>query len=134
MPIPDSDFPLFADAAHQVENRRIIIDMTTGNRLSATWVDAWAQQSMKEVGPVAFRGYLDSFRSTDFSARIAGAEVPALAVVGENDPAVNADAMNETWMKHYPNAELLVMGNSGHYPMVETPIALATALEKFLAA
>lgn len=134
MPIPDSDFPLFADAAHQVENRRIIVDMTTGNRLSATWVDAWAQQSMKEVGPVAFRGYLDSFRSTDFSARIAGAEVPALAVVGENDPAVTADSMNETWMKHYPNAELLVMGNSGHYPMVETPIALATALEKFLAA
>ncbi|MER5537735.1 alpha/beta fold hydrolase [Streptomyces mirabilis] len=134
MPIPDSDFPLFADAAHEVANRRTIIDLTTGNRLSPTWVDSWAEQSMGEVGAVAFRGYLDSFRTTDFSARIQGAEVPALVLVGENDPAVTADAMNETWMKHYPASELIVLGNSGHYPMVETPIALATALEKFLAA
>ncbi|MCP3821638.1 alpha/beta fold hydrolase [Streptomyces sp. A3M-1-3] len=133
MPIPDSDFPLFAEAAHKVENRRIIIDLTTGNRLSANWVDSWAETSMRAVGPVAFRGYLDSFRTTDFSERITGAEVPALAVVGENDPAVTADAMNETWMKHYPNAELAVIGNAGHYPMVETPVALATLLENFLA-
>ncbi len=133
MPIPDSDFPLFAEAAHKVENRRIIIDLTTGNKLTPTWIDAWAEASMKQVGPVAFRSYLDSFRTTDFSARITGADVPALAVVGENDPAVTPDAMNETWMKHYPNAELAVIGNSGHYPMVETPVALATLLENFLA-
>lgn len=133
MPIPDSDFPLFAEAAHKVENRRIIIDMTTGNKLSPSWVDSWAEKSMKAVGPVAFRSYLDSFRTTDFSARIRGAEVPALAVVGENDPAVTPDAMKETWMQHYPNGEIAVIGNSGHYPMVETPIALATLMEKFLA-
>ncbi|MFE0105810.1 alpha/beta fold hydrolase [Streptomyces sp. NPDC059009] len=132
MPIPDSDFPLFAEAAHKVENRRIIINLTTGDKLSANWVDSWAEASMKAVGPEAFRSYLDSFRTTDFSARITGAEVPALAVVGENDPAVTADAMKETWMRHYPNAELAVIGNAGHYPMVETPIALATLLEDFL--
>jgi pimeloyl-ACP methyl ester carboxylesterase len=54
-------------------------------------------------------------------------------VVGENDLAVTADAMNETWMKHYPQGELEVIGNAGHYPMVETPIALATVVERFLA-
>jgi 3-(3-hydroxy-phenyl)propionate hydroxylase len=133
LPIPDEDFPLFAEAAHNVANRRIIVDLTTGNRLSPAWVDKWAEQSMSEVGAVAFRSYLDSFRTTDFSARIQGAQVPALVLVGENDPAVTADAMNETWMKHYPGSELVVLGNSGHYPMVETPIALATVLEKFLA-
>ncbi|MFD6362683.1 alpha/beta fold hydrolase [Streptomyces roseolus] len=133
MPIPDEDFPLFAEAAHKVENRRIVINLTTGDKLSPTWVNAWAEASMKAVGPVAFRSYLDSFRTTDFSARITGAEVPALVVVGENDPAVTAEAMNETWMKHYPHGELAVIGNSGHYPMVETPIALATLLEDFLA-
>ncbi|WP_405577968.1 alpha/beta fold hydrolase [Streptomyces sp. NBC_01190] len=134
MPIPDEDFPLFADAAHEMGNRRIIIDLTTGNQLSPAWVDKWAEQSMREVGAVAFRGYLDSFRTTDFAARVQGATVPALVLVGENDPAVTADAMNETWMKHYPGSELIVLGNSGHYPMVETPIALATALERFLSA
>lgn len=134
MPIPDSDFPLFADAAHEVGNRRIIVDLTTGNRLSPAWLDTFSAQSMTEVGAVAFRGYLDSFRTTDFAARIQGAQVPALVVVGENDPAVTADAMNESWMKHYPGSELIVLGNSGHYPMIETPIALATALEKFLSA
>ncbi|NML52227.1 alpha/beta hydrolase [Streptomyces sp. R302] len=133
MPIPDEDFPLFAEAAHKVENRRIVINMTTGDKLSSTWVNAWADASMKAVGPVAFRSYLDSFRTTDFSARITGSEIPALVVVGENDPAVTAEAMNGTWMKHYPHGELAVIGNAGHYPMVETPIALATLLEDFLA-
>jgi 2-polyprenyl-6-methoxyphenol hydroxylase-like FAD-dependent oxidoreductase/pimeloyl-ACP methyl ester carboxylesterase len=133
MPIPDSDFPLFAEAAGKVENRKIIIDLTTGNRLTPTWVESWAEKSMKSVSAVPFRSYLDSFRTTDFSTRIIGAEVPALAVVGENDPAVTADAMKETWMKHYPQAELEVIGNSGHYPMVETPVALATVVERFLA-
>ena len=133
MPIPDSDFPLFADAASKRENRKIIIDLTTGNRLSQTWVEAWADESMRAVGPVAFRSYLDSFRTTDFSNRVAGADVPALALVGENDPAVTADAMRETWLKHYPQGELDVIGNSGHYPMVETPVALATVVERFLA-
>jgi 2-polyprenyl-6-methoxyphenol hydroxylase-like FAD-dependent oxidoreductase/pimeloyl-ACP methyl ester carboxylesterase len=133
MPIPDSDFPLFADAAFSKDNRKIIIDLTTGNRLSPTWVEAWAEESMRTVGAVAFRSYLDSFRTTDFAARITGSEVPALALVGENDPAVTADAMRESWMKHYPQGELDVIGNSGHYPMVETPVALATAVERFLA-
>lgn len=134
MPIPDSDFPLFADAAHQVGNRRIVVDLTTGNKLSAAWLDTFSAQSMTEVGAVPFRSYLDSFRTTDFAARVQGATVPALALVGENDPAVTADAMNETWMKHYPTSELVVLGGSGHYPMMETPIALATVLEKFLSA
>jgi pimeloyl-ACP methyl ester carboxylesterase len=134
MPIPDSDFPLFADAAHQKGNRKIILDLTTGNRLSPKWVEDFADASMRAVGPVAFRGYLDSFRTTDFSARVTGADVKAMVVVGEHDPAVTADGMNETWMKHYPQSKLVVMGNAGHYPMLETPIALATEIESFLAA
>ena len=133
MPIPDSDFPLFAEAAHNIENRKIILNLTTGNKLTPVWVDKWAENSMRANTATAFRGYLDSFRTTDFSARITGADVPALVAVGENDPAVTADAMNETWMKHYPQGELAVIGNSGHYPMVETPIALATLVENFLA-
>jgi pimeloyl-ACP methyl ester carboxylesterase len=53
-------------------------------------------------------------------------------IVGEHDGALTPDVMKATYMAYYPNAELEVMGNAGHYPMDETPIALATSIEAFL--
>jgi len=40
--------------------------------------------------------------------------------------------MKATFLAWYPNAELEVMQNAGHYPMDETPVALATSIENFL--
>jgi pimeloyl-ACP methyl ester carboxylesterase len=40
--------------------------------------------------------------------------------------------MRQTWLVFYPNAELEVLPNAGHYPMMETPAALATVMEEFL--
>jgi pimeloyl-ACP methyl ester carboxylesterase len=36
------------------------------------------------------------------------------------------------YLAFFPNAELEVLGGAGHYPMFETPVALATAMEEFL--
>lgn len=44
---------------------------------------------------------------------------------------MNAEVMKVTWLKFYPNAELEVIPNAGHYAMYETPVWLATTLEKF---
>ena len=40
--------------------------------------------------------------------------------------------MRNTFLKWYPNAHLECCKASGHYPMIETPVALVTAIEKFL--
>jgi pimeloyl-ACP methyl ester carboxylesterase len=66
--------------------------------------------------------------------RIQGQTLPVLVVAGEHDPAVGAETCKATWLQHYPNARLEVMANAGHYPMDETPVALATVMEKFLRA
>ncbi len=50
----------------------------------------------------------------------------------EHDPALSAQVMEQTYLALLPNAELEVLANAGHYPMFETPVALATALEEFL--
>ena len=50
------------------------------------------------------------------------------AIVGENDPALGADAMEQTWLGS-PERELDVLANAGHYAMYETPVALSTSIE-----
>ncbi|MFD0591794.1 alpha/beta fold hydrolase [Catellatospora coxensis] len=40
--------------------------------------------------------------------------------------------MRATWLRWYPNAELSVLADAGHYPMEETPLALVAVIEKFL--
>jgi pimeloyl-ACP methyl ester carboxylesterase len=80
----------------------------------------------------AFDAYLTAWAKTAFVERIQGKTLPVLVVAGEHDPALGAETCKATWLQHYPNARLEVMANAGHYPMDETPVALATVMEKFL--
>jgi pimeloyl-ACP methyl ester carboxylesterase len=49
-----------------------------------------------------------------------------------NDPAMSADVMEQTWRVYFPNAELTILPDAGHYPMFESPVSLATSIEEFL--
>ncbi|MEO5653263.1 MAG: alpha/beta hydrolase [Marmoricola sp.] len=132
VPFDDQGWGLFSGAAQEDGNRAAIIDLTTGNRLSQRWIDSVVQHSVDRSTREAFGAYLESWAKADFSAEVSDNPVPALAVVGEHDPALGADTVNATWMKTYPNARLEVMANAGHYAMYETPVALATVMERFL--
>ncbi|MER7442464.1 alpha/beta fold hydrolase [Micromonospora avicenniae] len=138
-PVPAGGVPfdlrswaLFDGAAAEPANRRAIIDLTTGNRLSDRWLDEMVQFSVENSVREAFGAYLTAWARTDFTDEVKGNPVPALAIVGEHDPALGADTMRETWMRHYPNARLEVLANAGHYAMYETPVRLATVIEDFL--
>jgi len=133
VPFDDAGWGLFASAADDPGARRTILDMTTGNRLSGTWLDAMVQSSLAHSDPEAVGAYLTAWAKTPFAERIQGKTLPVLVVAGEHDPALGAETCRATWLQHYPNARLEVMANAGHYPMDETPIILATTIEKFLA-
>ena len=134
VPFDDEGWKLFSSAAGSAEARKGIINFSTGGRLSEAWLDRMVKHSLENSTPQAFAAYLLAWAKGDFSARIAGNPVPALVMVGEHDPALNAEAMRGTFLQWYPNARLETIANAGHYPMDETPVALASAVEKFLSA
>ncbi|RZU54365.1 pimeloyl-ACP methyl ester carboxylesterase [Krasilnikovia cinnamomea] len=132
VPFDEQGWTLFSGAADDPGNRRAIIDLTTGNRLSGHWLDTMVEASLAGSTVEAFRAYLPAWARTDFTGEIQGNPVPALAVVGAHDPALGEAAMKPTWLAHYPNARLEVLPDAGHYAMYETPVRLATVLEEFL--
>ena len=133
VPFDEQTWQLFAGAADEPGNRRAIIDQTTGNRLTGVWLDAMVLHSLDNSDREAFGDYLTAWAKTDFHTQIEGHPVPLKLIVGEHDPALGEATMRATFTNWYPNCELDVFANAGHYAMDETPVALAGAIERFLA-
>lgn len=123
----------FAGAATDPATRRAIINRSTGGRLPARWLDTMIEQSLARSTVEAFAAYLPHWSAEDFHELVDGTPVPALAIVGRHDPDLSADVMRATWMTWFPQAELCELADAGHYAMDETPLALISVIERFLA-
>jgi len=133
VPMDEQDWALFSGAAGDAGNRAAIIDFTTGNKLTTTFIDRLVQHSLDHSSVGAFGAYLQSWAKDDFSTSLKpDRDTPVKVIVGETDPALSAEVMKQTWLVFFPEAELTVLANAGHYPMFETPVALATSIEEFL--
>jgi pimeloyl-ACP methyl ester carboxylesterase len=80
----------------------------------------------------AFADYFNAWSKTNFVSDVLGLRTPLKVLVGEHDPHLTAEFMRQTIMKWFTNAELEVLRNAGHYPMLEIPINLATICEAFM--
>ncbi|MGE0747355.1 MAG: alpha/beta fold hydrolase [Rhodospirillales bacterium] len=134
VPFDDKAWGLFSGAADDDRLRAAIVDFSVGGRLTPVWVERIARASRETTTVESFRAYLTSWAKGDFSAEAKGVATPFKVMVGEHDAALNADFMRQTFLAWYPNAELEVIGNSGHYPMQEVPIAYVSSVERFLKA
>jgi pimeloyl-ACP methyl ester carboxylesterase len=123
---------LFSGAADSDENRRMILDFTTGNRLSGKWLDWSVQHSHETTTRDAYADYFTAFAKTGFEDEVKGLDIPILVLVGEYDQGMTKDLMEQTFMVWLPKARLDVIPNAGHYPMQETPVYLATRMEAFM--
>lgn len=137
-PVPASGAPfdeealaLFRSAASDPMARRMIVDFSTGNRLSQTWVE-YAAGLTERTRPEAMDGYLTVFTSSDISQQVQGIDVPVKVMVGGNEPGEPADMMEATYLRFFPNAELEVVANVGHCPIDEAPLYIAGAIDRFL--
>jgi pimeloyl-ACP methyl ester carboxylesterase len=133
MPMDNESWALFSGAPTEPRNRAAIIDFTTGNKLTKTFIHRMVQHSLDNSTVEAFAAYLRAWAMADFSGQAMRDTVtPVKLIVGVNDPALSADLMERTWCVFFPNAELTILPDAGHYPMFESPVSLATSIEEFL--
>ncbi|MCT9089997.1 alpha/beta hydrolase [Streptomyces sp. ASQP_92] len=134
MPMDEETRALFTEAADYPAKRRAIIDLTTGGNRPDAWLDRMTWRSVERSDPKAFRAWLDSWSGEDFHEETEGSPVPALAVCGALDPAINAAFLRGTWLRWYPAGQLVELPLAGHHPMDETPLDLIRTVEDFLRA
>ena len=133
VPMDIDTWALFSGAAANPQNRAAIIDFTTGNKLTKTFINHVVQHSLDNSTVPAFAAYLQAWAKSDFTAQAkVDTATPVKLIVGVNDPAMSADVMEHTWRVFFPNAELTILPDAGHYPMFESPVSLATSIEEFL--
>jgi len=133
VPMDEQGWELFSGAAANAGNRAAIIDFTTGSKLTATFINHVVRHSLENSNQAAFGAYLQAWAKTDFSGKVQpDTSTPVKVIVGVNDPALSADVMEKTWLVCFPEAEMTILPDAGHYPMFESPVSLATSIEEFL--
>ena len=133
VPMDEQGWELFSGAAANAGNRAAIVDFTTGSKLTATFINHVVRHSLENSNQAAFAAYLQAWAKTDFSGKVQpDTSTPVKVIVGVNDPALSADVMEKTWLVCFPEAEMTILPDAGHYPMFESPVSLATSIEEFL--
>ena len=133
VPMDEQGWALFSGAAANAGNRAAIIDLVTGSKLTKTFINQVVRHSEENSTVEAFAAYLLAWAKTDFSDQVkTDASTPVKVIVGVNDPAMSADVMEQTWLAFFPNGEMTILPDAGHYPMFESPVSLATSIEEFL--
>ena len=131
-PFDADTLKLFRGAVQEPDLRATILHHGREGHVPGVWSRWMARKSVDTSTVEAFGGYLDSWALSDFSERIRHLSHEILAVAGATDAGLPPEAVRATWIAQLRNARLQVLGECGHYPMMERPLALAAVFEQFL--
>lgn len=123
------------DLIHQRELSEQGFFMLTGQRLSAAWGRVKTNRHLQTSSEEALKGYYQMWLETDFSPEVRKVKVrtPFLVIGGRQDLlGFQEEHLRKTFGAWYPNVEFAFITDAGHYPMQETPVYLASLVERFL--
>ena len=104
-----------------------------GSRYGDTWINFKLKLARNAMSKEAMAGYLNMFTQTDFSQEARGLSTPILAITGKYDlPFYQEESVRKNFSPLYPNFQIKVCQESGHYSMLEAPVFLASSIEAFI--
>lgn len=116
---------------NDIINAKEIVHFMTSNKYDDWFAERKALQWFTCSSAQARTAYLHTFAQTDISNLVKGLEIPTLVIAGEYDAAAHSiERFNQTIMQDFKNSSLVCLP-SGHYPMEETPVILASTLNRF---
>jgi len=104
---------------------------------SKAWARVKTERHLQTSTKRALELYYRMWLETDFSAEVRSArvETPLLVIGGRQDlPGFQEEHLRRTFGAWYPNVDFNFITDAGHYPMQETPVYLASLVERFLEA
>ena len=90
----------------------------------------WLRDIIARTGPERSAALVESFYDVEVGDLLPGVEVPSLVVHGEVDQINPVDHAHD-FASGLPDAELLVLDDTGHVPTLSRPLEVAAAIERF---
>lgn len=130
----ESIFAFMSSAAlDNDENALQIPQMMTSGKYDNVWNEFKVRRWRETSNGDARLGYLAMFVKSNIVNKIEELPTPILVVcASEDNEALRRATMEATFGKWYPNAEIVELSNSGHNPMQEVPVSLASTINRFL--
>jgi pimeloyl-ACP methyl ester carboxylesterase len=132
VPLPPEVYAMYRNAAGDAAQMGAFIHQSVGGRYSPAWQRAMGAKCVETTTPAAWTGYLDALVNTSFVDRVVGCEASMKIVLGAHDAVVTEPMIRATMGQWLANAEIAVLPDCGHYPMMESPVHTASVLEEFL--
>lgn len=132
IPFDEQTLGLFNAATYDPGSRAMVINFSTGGKLSPIWVDRLVKDSIARSTTEASAGYLHSWAGQDLSSMVRSFDAPTLVLVGANDPSITTESCRLDYGGKYSNLKIVALENSGHYPMEEIPLTFGATVETFL--
>jgi Predicted hydrolases or acyltransferases (alpha/beta hydrolase superfamily) len=136
-PVPASGFK--TDDAGRAKLRQVITDddafraavtARTAGRYGRGWLDRKLAIA-RRAAPEAMAGYLDMFCDNDFADQLVGRELPVTLITGVQDiPFYSRPVLEPQFRRLYPRLQTAAIADAGHYSMLETPVLLASLMER----
>lgn len=104
----------------------------TSNRLSETWYLNRAARHVEVTNPKAQQAYINMWTSENFSDKMPQVTTPFLVLAGQYDHPAFQLSTQKIAFANIQQVDFQEIENSGHFPMQETPIYLASKIEAFL--